>query len=420
MLTCLNALLEMAATLICVNHLFCKKYYFRIHDAVFLLSEVIIIEIANYLGLSKGAALFGYIGIYIYELTKFKCSVRKANVNMILFIIFGVFVQIICSIPVFILSDWVLVDILVIVVNFFMIIVFLIFSKKGYFFKLSEGIMGYDRLTNAATLICFAGAAYLLVVYKMEEFLRITDYIIFGVWTGLIGILIMSWQREKFDKIAKEKELELRNTYDTVYEQLLQTIQKKQHDFHNHITAIFSHHMLAKDYDTLVSMQKKYCGELLRDNRYARLLSSRSPMIIAFLYSKFIEAEEKGCHIDYNIKVDKMKCRIPQYRIVEILGVLLDNAVEAVMQYVSKNIYVEISETYEKIHIVIKNDSRVFSRDELIAFVQPGYSTKNKGRGIGLPKVVEILKEYDCEFMIYCEKENVSKIVVGFEVEKEQ
>ncbi len=49
MLTCLNALLEMAATLICVNHLFCKKYYFRIHDAVFLLSEVIIIEIANYL-----------------------------------------------------------------------------------------------------------------------------------------------------------------------------------------------------------------------------------------------------------------------------------------------------------------------------------------------------------------------------------
>ena len=50
MLTCLNALLEMAATLICVNHLFCKKYYFRIHDAVFLLSEVIIIEIAIYLG----------------------------------------------------------------------------------------------------------------------------------------------------------------------------------------------------------------------------------------------------------------------------------------------------------------------------------------------------------------------------------
>ena len=52
--------------------------------------------------------------------------------------------------------------------------------------------------------------------------------------------------------------------------------------------------------------------------------------------------------------------------------------------------------------------------------MQPGYSTKNKGRGIGLPKVVEILKEYDCEFMIYCEKENVNKIVVGFEVEKEQ
>ena len=70
MLTCVNIALEMIATLICVNHLFCKKYYFSIHDAVFILSEIIIIESANYLRLSKGMALFGYIGIYIYELVK--------------------------------------------------------------------------------------------------------------------------------------------------------------------------------------------------------------------------------------------------------------------------------------------------------------------------------------------------------------
>ena len=76
MLTSVNIALEMIATLICVNHLFCKKCYFRIHDAVFILSEIIIIESANYLGLSKGMALFGYIGIYIYELVKFKCSIR--------------------------------------------------------------------------------------------------------------------------------------------------------------------------------------------------------------------------------------------------------------------------------------------------------------------------------------------------------
>ena len=235
MLTCINAVLEMIATLICVNHLFCKKYFFKIHDAVFLVSEVIIIETANNLGLSKGMALFGYAGIYIYELTKFKCSIRKANVNLVLVAIFCVFAQVICSMPTIMLAEWVPMDLLVASVNCLMMGIFFFLGKKGYFYKVSKGIMGYGMLNNIATGICFAGAAYLLIVYKMEEYLRLTDYIIFGVWTILIGVLIMSWQREKFDKMAKVKELELRKTYDTVYEQLIDSIRKKQHDFHNHI-----------------------------------------------------------------------------------------------------------------------------------------------------------------------------------------
>ena len=79
MLTAINTILEMAATLICVNYLFGKRYYFSIYDAVFMVAEVTLIESANYFGLSKGMALFGYVGIYIYELLKFKCSIRKSK-----------------------------------------------------------------------------------------------------------------------------------------------------------------------------------------------------------------------------------------------------------------------------------------------------------------------------------------------------
>lgn len=65
----------------------------------------------------------------------------------------------------------------------------------------------------------------------MEEYLRRTDYIIFGIWTILIGVLIFSWQRERYEKIAKEKERELEQAYEVVYEQLLESIRRKQHDF---------------------------------------------------------------------------------------------------------------------------------------------------------------------------------------------
>lgn len=47
MLTAINTILEMAATLICVNYLFGKRYYFSIYDAVFMVVEVTLIESAN-------------------------------------------------------------------------------------------------------------------------------------------------------------------------------------------------------------------------------------------------------------------------------------------------------------------------------------------------------------------------------------
>lgn len=141
------------------------------------------------------------------------------------------------------------------------------------------------------------------------------------------------------------------------------------------------------------------------------MLSGGSPIIIGFLYSKFMEAERKGCSIEFDVKIDKMICRIPQYKIVEILGILLDNAIEAVAERESKGIYVKLYEVENAIYIVVKNDSEVFSRQEFVKFIQPGYSTKGKGRGTGLAKLVDMLKEYDCELNIYFEKNENTRIV---------
>lgn len=420
MLMAVNTIFEMAATLICVNYLFGKRYYFSIYDAVFMVAEVTLIESANYFGLSKGMAFFGYVGIYIYELLKFKCSIRKANVNLVLFIIIGVFSQVVCSIPAFILEGYLSIDLLVISVNVFMIILMLILGKKGLLYKISNIILNYDRWIYVATILCLVGAVYLLVIYKMEEYLRVTDYIIFGIWTLLIAVLIVRWQQEKYEKLSKEREYEIHKTYDGVYTQLLDSMRKKQHDFHNHITAIYSHHLMAKDYDTLVALQKKYCDEIMEENRYARLLSSNSPIVIAFLYSKFIEAESKGCRITYDIKVDELQCKIPDYKLIEVLGILLDNAIEAVQDYDLKNIWVEMREMTDIIHVAVKNNSRYYKQEGLIQLMGMGYSTKAQNRGIGLSKAKDILMEYECDLRIYCEENENTRIVFDFTIEKSQ
>ena len=179
MLTAINTILEMAATLICVNYLFGKRYYFSIYDAVFMVAEVTLIESANYFGLSKGMALFGYVGIYIYELLKFKCSIRKANVNLVLVAIYCIFAQVICSMPVFALENWVSVDWVMLGINFLVLVLSVVISKTGYFYKVSRGIDNYTMLSKIAAGICLIGGIYLLIIYKMEEYLRRTDYLIF-------------------------------------------------------------------------------------------------------------------------------------------------------------------------------------------------------------------------------------------------
>ena len=418
MIVSVNAILEMLATLICVNYLFDQKYSVTIYDTVFFTVEVILFVIGNNFNLSKGLSLVGYIDIYIYELLKFKCSWRKATVNLVLLSILCVLAQIICSVPVFAMAQYVDMNILVTLVNSLMILIFFLLGKKHVISKISIVVMRNNLLSSIATVICFLGTVYLLVVYKLDEYLRITDYIVFGMLTILVGVLIMSWQREKYEKTVKEKELELRENYDEVYKQLLESMRKKQHDFHNHITAIYSQHMLTQDYNTLVEMQKKYCEEIMADNRYAKLISSNSPMVIAFLYSKFITAEGEGCTIDYNVRVDKLKCQIPQYKLVEMLGILFDNAVESIKTSKRRNIYVEFLEMEDVVKLAIKNDSRHFERLELMSFFEQDYTTKGKNRGIGLTKVKDIVMQYDASLNVYCEIDQSEKLVFEIIINK--
>ena len=127
--------------------------------------------------------------------------------------------------------------------------------------------------------------------------------------------------------------------------------------------------------------------------------------LLLFLYSKFVEAETKGCHITYDIKIDDMQGYLPKYKMIEILGVLLDNAMEAVEQRDSKNITVKMLEQPEQLSVAIKNDSMHYEREEIMRFFEPGYSKKGEGRGIGLSKVREILLKYHAGIKVSCEKE---------------
>ncbi len=102
---------------------------------------------------------------------------------------------------------------------------------------------------------------------------------------------------------------------------------------------------------------------------------------------------------------------------IEILGILLDNAIEALVQQESRKLYAEISENPGCVRILVKNNSDYIRQDDIRHFVKAGYSTKGNDRGLGLTTVAGLVEKYDGTLRICNEEDNqvnwlVAEIVI--------
>lgn len=92
------------------------------------------------------------------------------------------------------------------------------------------------------------------------------------------------------------------------------------------------------------------------DNQYNKLLSTGNPVIIGFLYGKFLQADKRGIAVIYKVKVENLEGKMPIHKLVEIIGNLFDNAMEAIEeQGVEPKIYLDFIETSDKINLKIKS-----------------------------------------------------------------
>ena len=378
MLNGLSAMIEIIVILLCINYMYSKKIKLNIYDVLFVLLQVIIVESVNYFAINKKIILVCYLLIFLFQLLKFKLSTEQICVNTMLLV--------------------------VLINNIIDLILVLALGKTGKLYKIRLLTMNYEWFSKVCMLCCFVGCIYIIIVYKMEEYLRPTDYVIFGVWTFLMFLMALNWQKNKALYQVKKKELEITNVYDQYTEELLQTVIKKQHDFDNYLQALLAQFEIATSLDELVYDQKQFIFEINRDNHFNKLLAGGKSLIVGFLYSKFVNAESKGCQINYIVKTNEMLCNVPLHNLVEIIGILFDNAVEAVIRGDDGRIYVRIIETEKEIEITISNPSLYVTQEELQNWLQTGTSTKGENRGFGLANVMGIVEKYDADFFLYNEE----------------
>lgn len=289
-----------------------------------------------------------------------------------------------------------------IIINTIIIIFFTIWKGK-YLHVLINKITQFKYFISFILIICLF--RYLTLYYS--EYKVINAYFIeqIVICFLIVALMLILWINSENEKKHKMEELRTYQLYTKTFEDAVTTIRMKQHEFDNHINAIKCMRYTIQDTEKLIIEQDKYCDEILKDNKYNKLLkSSMSPILVGYLYFKFTTASSNNVNIEYEIQDVNIEC-IAINDLIEIIGILFDNAVEALEEQENKELEVKMLKKDNKFIISIANVNGWKTNSEIEKFFEYGYSTKGNGHGIGLYRANMLMKKYKTCLQV----ENIAK-----------
>ncbi len=412
-------LLEALSIVFCLHYLYGEKFKLDIATVSFFAVDMIMMQAIDYLGISKVVSIAIYPIIAIYCGVKFGFKWKAIIVNIILSIIL---IGIIQLIVVFLFTHFwntTLFGVLkLLLMNCVITLIALFLLLICDIRKLAHYAKDKGKMLMVTIGLCVVIVLRMLIDYKKLGVLDIEPLIL--LFISIIFIFILSGQLNKYKIKSKEIETELRvqKLYADSFKGMIEDIRLRQHEFNNHISMLHSMHLKYHTFEELAAALDSYGNSVTKENRFHKLLSCGNSVIIGFLYGRFVEFDKKGIEISYQVSVQELEIGVPCYKIVEILGNLMNNAVEALLaDQERKKLHVSVIES-DRFYIEVRNESPYIPYKEIGAFFVKDYSKKGESRGLGLYNVKQICEEYGLE--ISCDNVDIDgENWLSFEIRKE-
>lgn len=403
MITEIKALVELFAYLYCLSELFGKKMRISIHLVVYVILDMFLLAGINQYGFPEYLLSLSYLGMFLYALIYYGESIKLTLVNSFLAAALVAILQLLVLFPLYYLFfiRYGQSDMNELLINIVCFLIIVLCSYKIELKRISDFFIRRNKVIIGASMFIFLGFVIKSFQIKNAGDIYGEVYIQMIYFFFIFSFIIYEWQKTKTDAERKKAQLEMNSLYSDAYDQLITLVRVRQHDMKSHINAILSMVYMTDDYEELVKKQKEYCGYVMEQNEKTRLvLSTGNPLISGFLYSKIREAEDKKIEFEYHVGIKGTDTIVPEYELIEMMGILVDNAIEELGKDEEENdkafveegkrtkkICLSLKEIENEVEISVANTSVYYEDDMTEHFFEAGYSSKGKSRGIGLPKL---------------------------------
>ena len=332
MIECVSLMCEMLAALILMHSLLGKKLLVKVKEIFLLVVSVVIYYLINIYMLPAYIQVMVYLAVLIYLRVEFSEEKIVKVVGAMLctaFLVCGIQMPIYYLLEIFQFETY-----NGRIVNVIILICAIIITKTFNLGKIFSYITKVKFGMAYIILICGLLAVFLLFVLKIIGKFSGLEMFLFDVTFLIVIVCFFQWKTQHDTILMKEREIKWLAQCNDSFEQLITDVRSRQHEFNSQINAICGMQYSCNTYEELVQQINLYTDEIIRENRFNRLLTMECPPIIkGFLYYRFCRANEDSIIIDYEIALDSEMDFSMVFDIVEIVGILFDNACETLKNY---------------------------------------------------------------------------------------
>lgn len=228
--------------------------------------------------------------------------------------------------------------------------------------------------------------------YNMQSSLEYYISIVFVVFVVVSFVYVIY---NKFQKQAIEEKYNESMEYVLRYEKIINEQGKKNHEYNNQL-------MVIKGYINKPERLSEYLDEVIGEHKTGQNYTVKQLGFLpdggvkGLLYHKLSKMEDNNIkyylYVDQNLKdKDIESFDLKTYRdLTKLLGVFLDNAIDAALKSEEKEIEVELKDKDDCLLLTISN---TYDKNTDINKVgKSGFTTKGVGHGFGLSIVKDIAK----------------------------